>query len=90
MNGTNGAVNGSAKMNGANGTLNGASNGTGVARKSTDRTRWRLHNDRGCHIWRYLEEEEAKKWPQSTADKWYLGLDTVGRVPLVSAHEVML
>lgn len=80
MAGTNGTVNGAAKMNGGNGTLKGALNGTSVGRKCTDRTRWRLHNDRGCHIWRYLDsEEEAKKWPQSTADKWYLGLDTVGR-----------
>ena len=44
----------------------------------TDYTRWRLRDDRGVQTWHYLEsEEEVKAWPQSTADKWYLGLDTV-------------
>lgn len=92
LNGTDGTLNGAAKMNGTNGTLNGAINGVASSvQKTTDRTKWRLHNDRGCHIWRYLDsEEEARKWPQSTADKWYMGLDTVCRVSLAMAYEVLL
>lgn len=45
----------------------------------TDHTRWRLKNIRGVQTWHYLDnEEELKEWPMSTADKYYLGLDTVG------------
>ena len=44
----------------------------------TDLTRWRLKDDRGRHTWHYLEtEEDLKAWPMSTADEYYLGLDTV-------------
>lgn len=68
-------TNGAVKRNGAL-KANGTSN-PGL-RETTDRSRWRLHNDRGLHIWKYLEsDEECEKWPQSYADKWYLGLDTV-------------
>ncbi|KAI0906077.1 oxidosqualene:lanosterol cyclase [Ustulina deusta] len=43
----------------------------------TDRTRWRLLDESGRLTWHYLEDDEAaEKWPQSTADRWYLGLDT--------------
>ncbi|RYP63791.1 hypothetical protein DL771_009124 [Monosporascus sp. 5C6A] len=43
----------------------------------TDRTRWRMLDEKGRHTWHYLEEDEAaEKWPQSIADKYYLGLDT--------------
>ncbi|KAF1954118.1 lanosterol synthase [Byssothecium circinans] len=43
----------------------------------TDYSRWRLEDDRGMHIWKYLEsDEECKKWPQSVADKYHLGLET--------------
>jgi lanosterol synthase len=46
----------------------------------TDYSRWRMRDDHGRHTWQYLEDdEEAKKWPQTYADKYYLGL------PLVSA-----
>lgn len=45
---------------------------------TTDRTRWRLLDERGRQTWHYLRsDEEVKAWPQSTADKWFLGLDTV-------------
>lgn len=45
----------------------------------TDYTRWRLKaDDGGRHIWHYLEtDEEVQKWPQSTVDKYWLGLPTV-------------
>ncbi|KAI1340757.1 terpenoid cyclases/protein prenyltransferase alpha-alpha toroid [Xylariaceae sp. FL0016] len=44
---------------------------------ATDRTRWRMLDKNGRFTWHYLEDDAAaRKWPQSTADKWYLGLDT--------------
>lgn len=47
--------------------------------KSTDRTRWRLLDERGRQTWHYLEgDEELEEWPQSIADKYFLGLPTVG------------
>jgi hypothetical protein len=46
--------------------------------KPIDKTRWRLRNVRGVQTWHYLHTDaEVKEWPQSTADKWYLGLPTV-------------
>ena len=44
----------------------------------TDYTRWRLLDEAGRQTWHYLEEDEdAKEWPQSTADKYFLSLPTV-------------
>ena len=44
----------------------------------TDYSRWRLLDERGRQTWHYLEDDEdVKEWPQSTADKYYLGLPTV-------------
>lgn len=44
----------------------------------TDYSRWRLLDERGRQTWHYLADDEAaKKWPQSTADKYFLGLPTV-------------
>ncbi|KKA26637.1 hypothetical protein TD95_002643 [Thielaviopsis punctulata] len=41
----------------------------------TDVTRWRMKDDEGTHTWHYLADEAtAKEWPQSDADKWYLGI----------------
>lgn len=46
----------------------------------TDYSRWRMRDDHGRHTWQYLEDEDAAKdWPQTYADKYFLGL------PLVSA-----
>lgn len=46
----------------------------------TDYSRWRLLDDRGRQTWHYLEsDEENEKWPQSIADKYFLGLPLVGR-----------
>ncbi|CAI4214776.1 unnamed protein product [Parascedosporium putredinis] len=43
--------------------------------KKTDLSRWRLQDDGGRLTWHYmLDEQAAKEWPQSDADKWYLGL----------------
>jgi lanosterol synthase len=44
----------------------------------TDYSRWRLLDVKGRQTWEYLEDDEAiKKWPQSTADKYFLGIPTV-------------
>lgn len=44
----------------------------------TDYSRWRLLDDRGRQTWEYLETDKAvREWPQSTADKYFLGLPTV-------------
>ncbi|KAF8472029.1 terpenoid cyclases/protein prenyltransferase alpha-alpha toroid [Kalaharituber pfeilii] len=43
----------------------------------TDYARWRMKSDHGRQTWHYLQtEEEMKEWPQTIADKHYLGLDT--------------
>lgn len=60
-----------------NGQPNGAANG-GSPEMKIDKTRWRMKDDRGRHTWHYLKtDEEARAWPQSVADKYYLGLDVV-------------
>ena len=44
----------------------------------TDYTRWRLLDEAGRQTWHYLEDDEdIKEWPQTTADKYFLGLPTV-------------
>lgn len=61
--------------------------------EKTNYTRWRLRDERGCQTWHYLDsDEEVKAWPQSTADKYFLGLDTnlpklePPKTPLEAAH----
>ena len=55
--------------------------------ETTDHSRWRLLNDEGRLSWHYLnDEKQAKKWPQSYADKWYLGLPLV-RLPALLARD---
>lgn len=44
----------------------------------TDHARWRLLDEKGRQTWHYLEDdEEVKEWPQSRADKYFLGLPLV-------------
>lgn len=44
----------------------------------TDYARWRLLDDRGRQTWHYLEsDEDNQKWPQSVAEKYFLGLPMV-------------
>lgn len=44
----------------------------------TDYSRWRLLDESGRQTWHYLEDDEkAKSWPQTTADRYFLGLPTV-------------
>lgn len=77
---TNGTANGATKSGAATKIVDDA---VGVTKtkdghEKTDYTRWRLKDDRGCQTWHYLEsDEEMEAWPQSTADKYFLGLDTV-------------
>ncbi|KAE9972270.1 hypothetical protein BLS_004095 [Venturia inaequalis] len=67
-----------AKTNGAFKSINGTLKTLpGKLPTTTDRTRWRLLDERGRQTWHYLRtDEEVKAWPQTTADKWFLGLDT--------------
>lgn len=59
----------------ANGAIK---SGSAVQDETTDLSRWRLKDDRGCQTWHYLQtDDELKKWPITTADKYFLGLDTV-------------
>jgi hypothetical protein len=45
---------------------------------TTDPERWRLELDHGAHSWRYLSERDLKRAaPQSTAEKYFLGLPIV-------------
>jgi lanosterol synthase len=80
MSHANGTSNGATKRNASQKILNDAA---GVTKnkggdEKTDYTRWRLKDDRGCQTWHYLQsDKEIKAWPQSTADKYFLGLDTV-------------
>ena len=47
--------------------------------EKTDYSRWRLLDEHGRHTWHYLTtDEEIKAWPQTVADKFHLGLPTVG------------
>ncbi|OZJ04151.1 hypothetical protein BZG36_03127, partial [Bifiguratus adelaidae] len=39
-----------------------------------DLSRWRLRVKEGAQTWHYLTEEEAKTWPQTAADRYFLGL----------------
>ena len=58
-------------------------NGTSSAfSEHTDKTRWRMLDDDGRQTWHYLEDDkEAEAWPQSFADKYFVGLPLV-RSPL--------
>ncbi|KAG7139834.1 Lanosterol synthase like protein [Verticillium longisporum] len=43
--------------------------------EKTDVSRWRLNDEDGRHRWVYVEDNKAlKDWPQSYAEKYYLGL----------------
>lgn len=45
---------------------------------ATDLTRWRLKVHDGSQVWHYLESDaELAAWPQSKADKYFIGLPCV-------------
>jgi lanosterol synthase len=59
-------------------TLDNEDSKRAKAQGTIDKARWRCLDEDGRLTWRYLEDEEAaKEWPQTYADKWYLGLDLV-------------
>ncbi|KAK5161889.1 hypothetical protein LTS14_000234 [Recurvomyces mirabilis] len=62
----------------SNGRLNGSTTKTTrIEDPKTDYSRWRLRDDRGIQTWHYLQtEEEMEAWPQSIADRHFMGLDT--------------
>ncbi|KAI8933686.1 hypothetical protein NX059_009405 [Plenodomus lindquistii] len=64
--------------------------------QKTDYSRWRLMDEQGRQSWRYLEsDEERADWPQTTAEKHFLGLDTEladvpkAKTPLQAAQGAM-
>lgn len=60
----------------ANGHLSKDANGD----DKTDYSRWRLRDNDGRLTWHYLQtDEEMEKWPQTTYDKYHLGLPTVSQ-----------
>ncbi|KAK5552844.1 Lanosterol synthase erg7A [Exophiala xenobiotica] len=76
------AANG-ASINQANGHSKGSAKGHANGHiadphnAKTDRSRWRLHDVSGRHTWHYLKsDQEIQEWPQTTADKYHLGLPT--------------
>lgn len=49
--------------------------------EKTDYSRWRLEDERGRQVWRYLEsDEENERWPQTAYEKHFLGLDTASKI----------
>lgn len=84
------ATKGKGQVNGISGSVDTRSaaqkplNKAPTLSKRTDYTRWRLLDERGRQTWHYLEnDEDAKEWPQTTADKYFLGLPTVCTLPLL-------
>lgn len=79
---TTGAANGNGTKSSQNGSIKSNGHTTAVKKPTlserTDYTRWRLLDERGRQTWHYLEDDEdIKEWPQSTADKYFLGLPLV-------------
>lgn len=71
------------RSNGTNGTATALDSNRKVKSggiqkdRKTDYSKWRLLDEKGRQTWHYLKtDEEAKAWPQTTADKWHLGLET--------------
>ena len=67
-------------------------NGTTVAsineQLTTDIHRWRLRDEAGQQTWHYLaSDEEVKAWPQSAADRYFLGLPLVSIIPPPCSHQ---
>lgn len=74
----NGKANAKKRTVGTNGEVAGHDSKRQKIVEPVDKTRWRLKADGGRHTWHYLEDDQsAKDWPQSHAEKWYLGLPFV-------------
>lgn len=82
LNGSVTAVNGHAKS-GSKGHIEELDNEKAEPKRprlseKTDHSRWRLLDEAGRQTWHYLEDDEQiKEWPQSFADKYFLGVPTV-------------
>ena len=58
----------------------------------TDHNRWRLSDERGRQRWFYLKtKKEAEEWPQTTADRFHLGMPLVCKTEstLKQAHPAL-
>lgn len=61
-----------------------------VQPEKTDYSRWRLADVRGSQTWHYLEDDaRLKEWPQSIADKYFLGLPTVWAIIYTLMEEIL-
>ena len=60
----------------ANGSPHVTNSAARTPDQKTDYSLWRLRDERGQQIWQYITPEEAKSWPQTTAEKYHLGLPT--------------
>lgn len=50
----------------------------------TDHSKWRMLDEKGRQTWHYLEDDdEAKEWPQSKADRYFLGQPLVCNLPSI-------
>ena len=64
-------------------TVNGSGKSTVANDLKTDYTRWRMLDENGRQTWHYLSSDaEVKDWPQTMADKHYLGLPKVPMPPM--------
>ena len=71
----------------ANGSANGSIKHEDVNDLKTDHTRWRMKNVDGRQTWHYHEsDEQFKAWPMTSADKYYLGQDTVRQQAILFAR----
>ena len=59
-----------------------------LSSEKVDRSRWRLEVGKDSrHVWHYLKtDQQVKDWPQSTSDKYFLGLPTVSTCPQTTRH----
>ena len=65
----------------------GITNGTAAADPATDLRRWRVLDERGRQTWHYLTtDKELEAWPQTVADKHFLGLPLVRSIACFSLH----
>lgn len=84
LNGTNGDASGHARLGEKRRIEVEVPNKSSSTKRSkllerTDFGRWRLQDDEGRQTWHYLDEDQMKEWPQSVADRYFLGLPLVRR-----------
>ncbi|KAI1263532.1 terpenoid cyclases/protein prenyltransferase alpha-alpha toroid [Xylariaceae sp. FL1019] len=73
---TNGNTHPDSKLSSKKRPSNGTVDVDAKRARRTEPSRWRMLDENGRLTWHYLESDgEVKGWPQSAADKWYLGLD---------------